>query len=289
MWALSDGCRAVFGTVAPYALQYTLGLPPQLVPLIIFFYILTSTATLPLWFALSRRIDKAPAWRLALRCNALCFVPVLVAIHPAFIRLPEASVRIPFGCIFAGVVGACGGGTTCLALSLMGDVIDADSVSSGQSHHGLYFALWAFVSKTAGGLVTIVTGFSLELGGFVPNVAQDVLSRTTIGLLFTLPPLVGLNLAANLVGSFELDEEASSRVRAALAVRRRSERRVELRDADDDAGEADERIVEGAEVAASPPEPPNLMDWLLTLSAPLGCGTKPKPVLTKPPAEADLL
>jgi len=169
MWALSDGCRAVFGTVAPYALQYTLGLPPQLVPLIIFFYILTSTATLPLWFALSRRIDKAPAWRLALRCNALCFVPVLVAIHPAFIRLPEASVRIPFGCIFAGVVGACGGGTTCLALSLMGDVIDADSVSSGQSHHGLYFALWAFVSKTAGGLVTIVTGFSLELESFVPG------------------------------------------------------------------------------------------------------------------------
>ena len=36
------------------------------------------------------------------------------------------QVRLPFGALFAGFVGACGGATSALGYSLMGDVVDAE-------------------------------------------------------------------------------------------------------------------------------------------------------------------
>ena len=81
------------------------------------------------------------------------------------------QVRLPFGALFAGFVGACGGATSALGYSLMGDVVDADAATSGASQAGVFFAFWAFVSKMAGGVVSIGTpGFTAysqpRRGGF---------------------------------------------------------------------------------------------------------------------------
>mmetsp|Transcript_32350 Transcript_32350/g.53539 ORF Transcript_32350/g.53539 Transcript_32350/m.53539 type:complete len:472 (+) Transcript_32350:159-1574(+) len=219
LWGLAEGSRAVFGTIAPYALQYTLGLPAPLVPLIILMYVLANTATLPLWLAASKRYGKVDTWRAALLCNALCFVPLMFALHPGFIALPLNMVRLPFAVGFASFVGGCAGATTTLANSLMGDVIDADAASGGEAHHGLFFAWWAFVSKSVGGAITVLTGVTLEVAGFVPNVEQSLASRTTIGLLLTVLPLVGLSTAAACMNGFELSEAYTREVQAALAAK----------------------------------------------------------------------
>ena len=130
------------------------------------------------------------------------------------------QVRLPFGALFAGFVGACGGATSALGYSLMGDVVDADAATSGASQAGIFFAFWAFVSKMAAGVVSIGTGFALQLGGFVPNQEQTLASRVTIGLLLMVPEILGLGLAAATTLSFELDESASEHVRATLVGRR---------------------------------------------------------------------
>ena len=36
---------------------------------------------------------QVAAWRVALVCNSLCFVPPLVTLHPRFILLPAYTVR----------------------------------------------------------------------------------------------------------------------------------------------------------------------------------------------------
>ena len=58
IWCLADGSRAVFSTVGPFALQYTIGLPAPLVPPLILVYILCSAASLPIWLGLARRLGK---------------------------------------------------------------------------------------------------------------------------------------------------------------------------------------------------------------------------------------
>ena len=66
----------------------------------------------------------------------------------------------------------------------------------------------------------MITGLSLQLSGFVPNVPQAMPVRLTIGGLFALLPFFGLLAASIMVGSFELNEEATNAMRAELKERR---------------------------------------------------------------------
>lgn len=126
--ALGHGCLAVFGTLAPFALKYTLGLPSPLVPAAMFLYIGGNIGSLPFWLGLSRRVGKVVAWRYALLSNGLIFLPTLVVLHPDFLTLP-LNARLAFGFSLSLLSGACAGATSMLAYSLMSDVIDAEYAS----------------------------------------------------------------------------------------------------------------------------------------------------------------
>ena len=120
---------------------------------------------------------------------------------------------------FAGLANGCGG---TIGPSVQGDVIDYDEHQSGERKEGAYFAAWNFVQKSALGLMLLLTGFALELSGFVPNVEQSMQVKMTMVTLYGMFPLVCYLIGALLFSRFKLDEAAYARIREDLDARARS-------------------------------------------------------------------
>ena len=76
--------------------------------------------------------------------------------------------------VFAGLAAGCGG---TIGPSVQGDVIDYDEHRTGERKEGSYFAAWNFVYKSAFGIMPALTGFVLDLSGFVPKQEQTMTTQ----------------------------------------------------------------------------------------------------------------
>jgi len=63
---------------------------------------------------------------------------------------------------------------------------------TGERREGIYYGLWAFLSKFTGALGVAVCGWALQLYGYVPNVAQTEHALFGIRLFFAVVPAVVL-------------------------------------------------------------------------------------------------
>jgi Na+/melibiose symporter-like transporter len=61
---------------------------------------------------------------------------------------------------------------------------------TGERREGIYYGLWAFLSKFTGALGVAVSGWALGLFGYVPNVEQTIRSLFGIRLFFAIIPAV---------------------------------------------------------------------------------------------------
>ena len=200
-----------------YVTQYVVGAPAW-APLIIFAYMLPSSASVPLWLPLSRRFGKIRVWMGGMLLTGFSFgaMFLLPFIDDATTRL----VWIIVWAFFAGLANGCGG---TIGPSVQGDVIDYDEHQTGERKEGAYFAAWNFVYKSALGLMLLMTGFALEFSGFVPNVEQTMEVKLTMVTLYGLFPLVCYIVGAILFSRFKLDEQAYSEIRASLDERARNQ------------------------------------------------------------------
>ena len=66
----------------------------------------------------------------------------------------------------------------------------------------------------------LLTGFVLQLSGFVPNQAQDMTVQVAMVTLYGLFPLVCYGVGAFLFRNFSLDEAAHEDIRRQLDARR---------------------------------------------------------------------
>jgi len=98
-------------------------------------------------------------------------------------------------------------------------VIDYDEYTTGQRKEGAYFAAWNFVFKTAFGITLMLTGYVLELSGFVPNVPQSEGVKLALRSLYGAYPFVCYLCAAWLFSRFRLDEVEYARIREELGRR----------------------------------------------------------------------
>ena len=135
----------------------------------------------------------------------------------------RAAVSAGLGLLFAvlatlgGVGGGCG---PVIAPSIQSDIIDYDEYMTGERKEGAYFAAFSFAFKGSTGLTLMLTGFVLQLSGFVPNVEQTETAKLAIRCLFALFPLVSTWLGALLLSRFALNRAEHAEVRAALDARR---------------------------------------------------------------------
>ena len=100
---------------------------------------------------------------------------------------------------------------------MLPDVIEADQLLTGERREGVYYGVWAFLTKFTSALGIAVSGWSLKLFGYVPNVAQTEQARLGIRLFFGVVPSVVLILSLPLLFWYPITKASHARLRARLA------------------------------------------------------------------------
>jgi len=196
-----------------YVTHYIVGAPTW-APMIIFAYMLPSSASVPMWLPLSRRFGKIRVWIGGMLLTGFSFGAMFLL---PFMENPDLRLGwIILMAVFAGLANGCGG---TIGPSVQGDVIDYDEHLTGERKEGAYFAAWNFVQKSALGVMLLMTGFVLELSGFVPNQEQTMSVKVSMVTLYGLFPLVCYIIGAVMFSRFKLDEQAHGEIRTALDAR----------------------------------------------------------------------
>ena len=81
---------------------------------------------------------------------------------------------------------------------------------------GSYFAAWSFIYKASAGVMLLLTGFSLQLAGFIPNQDQTFEVKFVLATLYCLFPLACCLIGAYLLTKFKLNEEECRIIRESL-------------------------------------------------------------------------
>ncbi|HSQ17100.1 MAG TPA: glycoside-pentoside-hexuronide (GPH):cation symporter [Anaerolineales bacterium] len=176
---LSSFSFTVLTALVPYFIQYQLGMEDQ-VP----FVLLAMLATIGIFLIPAKlvtdRINKGPTYALGLFIASL-------AVMSGFL-LPEGPTPLIY---VVAVVAGIGFSTQWVCpWSMLPDVVEYDEKMTGERREGIYYGLWAFLTKFTGALGVAVSGWALNLFGYVPNVAQTTHALFGIRLFFAIVPAV---------------------------------------------------------------------------------------------------
>jgi GPH family glycoside/pentoside/hexuronide:cation symporter len=164
-------------------------------------------ASVPVWVALTRRIDRKHVWRIAMLCSAFgCAMQFTAGLLGSALGFVIASLACGFGGSANNVLGA----------PTLADVVDYDELETGERKEGTYFASWHFMRKTMQGLMLMVAGLALEWSGFQPNVEQNDLVNMTILAVATAVPCVGYLVAFLIFSRYQLTAPVHAEIRAEL-------------------------------------------------------------------------
>ena len=201
-----------------FFIAFVLGAGDMVVVMLAFFYT-SNIIGVPFWLWLSKRIGKHRAY-------ALSFVTIGL-VNPIYIfhgwgdfwwMLPITIVS-----------GFAAGGFATLPNSMKADVIDLDTMMSGDNRSASFFATWSFAQKLSAALGGWIALTALGLIGFDPQLGRDNSAEHMLGLrlLFTVPPSILFFAAAALIWNYPITEARHKRMQQALA--RRKARRESTR------------------------------------------------------------
>ena len=176
------------------------------------FFFLSSFAAVPFWVWLSGRIGKHRAY--------LAAFFLLAFAHPLYLLLGEGDFwwMLPIT-ILTGFAG--GGFSSTLPNSMKADVIDLDTLNSGENRAALFFSSWSFAQKATGTIGGSLALFGLALFGFDPLPEAVNGADELFGLRFlfsTFPSLFFLGGAA-IVWNYPITEEMQLDIRAQIEAR----------------------------------------------------------------------
>ncbi|WP_157250852.1 MFS transporter [Nonomuraea typhae] len=143
---------------APYFAGYTLGNPKATTTL---FAVLVGPMllTMPIWVALSKRLDK----RGAMVLGALVYAggTALAAATPIF------------GAVYAHLtlllVGAGIAGVQLLQFSMLADVVAVDAAVTGKRRAGMFTGVWTAIESGVASFGALIFGVVLSIGGFIES------------------------------------------------------------------------------------------------------------------------
>jgi len=205
---------AAIGALTLYVCQYVVG-RLGLAPAIILAYMIPSAFSVPMWIPLSRRFGKIRVWIFSMLLTGVSFG---VMFSLPFLETEAMRIWvIVIAAIFAGLAAGCG---STVGPSIQGDVIDYDEYLTGERKEGSYFSVWSFVSKSATGVMLLLTGFVLQISGFLPNEHQSMTTQVAMVSLYGMFPLVCYAIGSLMMLRFNLDEKEHARIRAELVARR---------------------------------------------------------------------
>jgi len=150
--------------------------------------LVTALVFIPIWVVISRRIGKKLSYNIGM---GLFAAGVLV-----FSIFGERG-----GLMFAYIIMVIGGvglsTNYVMPFSLVPDVVEYDYAETGQRREGVYYGLWTFASKVGQAIAIFLSGWMLDLFGYVPDKAQTASAKLGISLL--VGPIPALLFVAGVV------------------------------------------------------------------------------------------
>ncbi|MCW0181552.1 MFS transporter [Zavarzinia sp.] len=206
---LNATAQAIVATLFFFYVRFVLE-DPEHGPMLLLTYFIAGIVAVPLWMRLAERFGKHRTWAFSMISSAAIFL-----VTPF---LGPGDVWIFFVIsIFTGMSLGC---DQILASSMQADVVDIDSIRSGQQRAGLYFAIWNMVTKMAGGVAAGVTlpllgafGFDASATAQNPNPPDAILALI---LLFAAVPPALRFLSVKIIWNYPITRERHAKLRAMM-------------------------------------------------------------------------
>jgi len=174
-----------------------------------FFYV-TNLLSVPIWMKLAARFGKHRAYMGS-------FVLIGCA-HPLYMLLGNGDfwLMLPIT-IMTGF--AAGGFGSMLPNSMKADVIDLDTLHSGENRAALFFSSWSFVQKLVASLGTALAMYGLAFFDFQAGGNNGPDQIFGVRFLFSTFPSVFYLAAAALMWNYPITESRHAEIRAQLDTR----------------------------------------------------------------------
>jgi GPH family glycoside/pentoside/hexuronide:cation symporter len=101
--------------------------------------------------------------------------------------------------------------------SMLPDVVEYDELETGERREGVYYGMWAFCAKLADALGIAISGWSLSLFGYVPDVPQTARALLGIRLFFGVVPVALILIGLPLLIWYPITQASHAKVRAQLS------------------------------------------------------------------------
>ncbi|MBT7333260.1 MAG: MFS transporter [Gammaproteobacteria bacterium] len=175
-------------------------------------FYLTNLATIPFWVWLSGKIGKHRAY--------LASFIIIACAHPFYLFLGEGDFwwMLPIT-VVTGFAAA--GFSQAIPNSMKADVIDLDTLQTGENRAALFFSAWSFAQKATASIGGAIAMFGLALWGFdaAPDAVNDAQQMFGLRFLFSTFPSVFFLAAAAIVWRYPITEARHAEIRAGLAAR----------------------------------------------------------------------
>jgi Na+/melibiose symporter-like transporter len=200
---------AIQGTLHRLVLADVMG-DESLFPLMILIENLGTLAGVPLWLWISVRIGKHRALMAAALWIAVWSLPLVLL--RAGDTLSLIAVIVVRGSSFASILF--------LANSIAADVIDVDTLQSGEQRSGLFFAVWGMVTKLSLAL-GVLLGTTLPAAfGYAPaELETPVGVQARLMAIYGAVPALLMGLGALFLRHFPITRERHAEVRAEIDAR----------------------------------------------------------------------
>ncbi len=168
-------------------------------------YYVSSSLAIPIWFAISRRLGKHRTVVVGILWLSLwsAFIPLLGPGH----------YWLFFGIMM--LKGSAVGALVFLPASMAADVVDLDTLRTGEQRTGLYFSLWGMVNKGAVAVGVFLATNGAAWFGFDPvSTANSETAKLGVALLYSVIPALLACVALPLLWKYPLTRERQERMRA---------------------------------------------------------------------------
>ena len=197
---------AIQGTLHRLVLSDVMGDESSFATMLLFENIAT-LAAVPIWLRISLRIGKPRALMAAAAWIALLSLPL------AFLRTGDTTLLM----ICIAVRGSSFASILFLSNSIAADVIDVDTLASGEQRSGLYFAAWGMTSKLSIALgVLLGTALPAALGYEPTDALAGPAIQTRLMAVYGGLPAVMMAVGVLFLRNFPITRERHAEVRAAL-------------------------------------------------------------------------
>jgi GPH family glycoside/pentoside/hexuronide:cation symporter len=204
-YLIANVAFALIQTLLAYFLTYQLNMEAQ-VPIVMALLLVTIGIFLFPWKMLSERWNKGPAYALGLAIGGL-------AVASTFL-LPRGQAPLIY--VIAIVAGIGLSAQWVFPWAMVPDVVEYDQLETGEHRGGMYYGVWGFTSKLTGAFGIALTGWVLQLSGYVPNVEQATETLRAIRLFFGPVPLIILIVALPLLIWYPITRQSHAELRKRL-------------------------------------------------------------------------